>query len=301
MVRPPVVAGQFYESDPGLLREQVKGCFLSEMGPGSMPKRSGSIDASIRGIIVPHAGLVFSGMCAAHAYKKVAESCSEPPVFLILGVNHTGQGTTSLMLDDWETPIGVVKVEEGLGKMLQDAGIPDDPLAHRHEHSIEVQLPFLQILYGEKARFVPLAMSDMEELDGTSKIIAESILSFEKETGRKVVIVASADLTHYGPNYGYVPFEDRVKEQLKELDQGAIKTILAKDPDAFIGYLRKTGATICGALTIPCLLMVLRILEEGSDKNTSGKLLQYYTSGDVLDDFKNSVSYASIAFSAEKE
>ncbi|NOZ80710.1 MAG: AmmeMemoRadiSam system protein B [DPANN group archaeon] len=312
MVRKATAAGRFYEDDPEALRGQIRSCFTHPLGPGTLrpsPRQPGrqEVREPVVGAIVPHAGLMFSGMCAAHVYQELAQELAaqeEEPVFLILGVNHTGYGSTSLLLEDFETPLGIAKVDQKLGRhLMEQVGIPDDPLAHRHEHSIEVQLPFLQTIF-RKFTFVPLILNEMDGLTELSRKIGDTVASFEQESHkshRKVIVLASADFTHYGPRYGYVPFTGRVQEQLRQLDQGAIDTILRMDPDAFIGYLRKTEATICGALTIPSLLTILDRRTQGTGKHIVPKLLKYYTSGDLLQDHENTVSYASIVFRETRE
>lgn len=281
MARKPAVAGQFYESDEQRLREQIKKCFLHDLGPGALPEKEKG--TRILAAISPHAGLMFSGMCAAHIYKAIAES-QKPDLFLLLGPNHSGLGRTSLLSEDFETPMGTAKVDKGFAQMLmKNCQISDDSRAHDFEHSLEVQLPFLQFIY-ENFSFVPIVVSSQMYLDPLAKGIKKTI----KESEKSVCIIVSSDFTHYGPNYGYTPFEGVKDKKLKQLDQDAIQRIISGDVNSFISFMQETGATICGYLPIILMLKAASF--------SKGELLSYYTSADVLGDGENSVSYAGLIF-----
>jgi hypothetical protein len=286
-VRKPIVAGQFYEQDFQKLNKQIEDCFEGKNGPGALPsnKRQGDI----LGAIVPHAGYVFSGPCAAWCYKKIAES-KFPDLFLILGPNHSGFGASSTILDDWETPFGVVNVDKKFAKKLvENSSIKEDARAHLNEHSIEVQLPFLQFASRnnlDNLRIVPVTLTHDFDL----KELASSIKKTIKESGKKACIIASSDFTHYGFAYGYVPFSKNIKENMKKLDYGAIEFIKNFDTEGFLNYLREKKATICGASAIA---LMIEILKKDTKK---AELLHYYTSGDVMGDYNNAVGYASMIF-----
>jgi len=287
-MRKASVAGQFYEGNKEQLREQIKECFLSKFGPGELPKDKENKERSL-GFISPHAGFMFSGPAAAYAYKAIAES-EKPDCFIILAPNHTGTGRTSFILEDFETPLGTAIVDKEFGKLLQGSeNIAEDSRAHVHEHAIEVQLPFLQFLYKDDFRFVPIIISSDINIDKVAEDLKNAIEKYEK-TGKKACIIASSDFTHYGYNYGYMPFEadSNAKENLKKLDLGAIELIKSFDSRGFMQYVNRTGTTICGFLAIYVMLKVLK------DKQKCAELLTYYTSGDVIGDYANSVSYASI-------
>lgn len=284
MVRPPVVAGQFYENDPSLLKKQVEGCFLSKFGPGSLPHKNKG--GHLRAVIVPHAGLVYSGACAAHAYKEIVES-GPFDAYLFLGVMHTTMGGTSVMSEDWKTPLGIATIDRELvSKIVAETAIPHNDYSHRYEHSIEVQLPFLQHL-AIPAPFVPITIAYEYDAIELAKKLAEVI----KNSSKKICILASSDLTHYGKRYGYVPFHDNVKEKLYALDQKAIGFITKLDAHGFGGFLENSGATICGKHPI---MVLIHLLKELGIKNS--QLYSYYTSGDVTGDWENVVGYASLKF-----
>ncbi|MBW2994818.1 AmmeMemoRadiSam system protein B [Candidatus Woesearchaeota archaeon] len=272
MIRTPVVAGQFYEQDFSALSKQIEDCFKKPI-----KKRTKHLNA----IIAPHAGYPFSGPTAAYAYKEIGESIF-PDVFVILGLSHRGD-ETSVSYADWETPLGVLKNDTAFSKALK---IPNNEKAHSFEHSIEVQLPFLQYANKDKLkeiRICPIIVND----NG----IAEKIKKTALEQQKKIIVIASSDFTHYGPNFDYMPFVSNVKDNMHKLDNQAIQHILKLDIKAFQDYLDKTQATICGAKPIIALMEYMKLIGM-----KSSKLLHYTTSGDILNDFTNSVGYASIAF-----
>ena len=286
-IRKPIVAGQFYEEDFNNLNKQIIECFESKKGPGALPinKRNGFV----LGVIVPHAGYLFSGPCAAWSYKEIAES-EFPDLFIIIGPNHSGIGRTSTILDDWETPFGIVKADKEFGKkLINNSSIVEDATAHRHEHSIEVQLPFLQFVskdHLKDLRFIPITIGFNQNV----KEIASEIKKTIEESGKKVCIIASSDFTHYGFSYGYVPFSTNIKENIQKLDNGAINFIKALDSDGFLNYVKVKEATICGAVPIAILIELMK------NKAEKVNLMQYYTSADIMGDYNNAVGYASIIF-----
>jgi hypothetical protein len=283
MVRKPVVAGMFYEAEKEALKEQIKECFLSRFGPGKLPE--GKKEKTILGIIAPHAGYTYSGACAAYSYKEIAES-KLPEVFIILGLSHSGYGSC-VSLEDWETPLGIVKNDRDFGKaLMKNTGLKQDEMAHSQEHSIEVQLPFLQFLSKENdIKIVPVITSPDVPYDELAKNIVKTI----KVENKKAFIIASSDFTHYGVNYGYFPFQTKVKDNLYALDNDAIKHIKDLDAYRFLDYIEHTGATICGKFPIAVMVEACKLL---GGKNA--KLLKYYTSGDIIQDYSSAVGYASI-------
>lgn len=284
-IRKPIVAGQFYEAFSTALEKQIKDCFTHEKGPGELPIASRKKE--LRAIIAPHAGYPFSGPCAAWAYKEIAESAI-PDTYIILGLDHAGYGKSALTLDSWETPLGLVRIDNELGnQLLKKTELANDAGAHSMEHSIEVQLPFLQFANSRESgrtKILPITISDDLDLKKLSLDMMEAIM----DLNRKVIFIASSDFTHYGRDYRYLPFTSDVPKRLYELDGGAIKFIKAVDAEGFKGYVDETMATICGRQPIYLLLKLL--------KKSKGELLQYYTSGDLTGDYKNSVGYAAIAF-----
>lgn len=287
-MRKPIVAGQFYEANFGSLNKQIENCFFHKFGPGDLPTRRK--DNIVYGIISPHAGYAYSGPCQAWAYKEIAES-KKPNTFVMIGVNHSGQGANfSVSLDDWETPLGIVKADKGFARELINKCdfVKEDKGAHENEHSIEVQLPFLQYVnkdYLNSIKFVPIVISNYN-LEMCKKL-AEAIVNIDKN----VIIIASSDFTHYGYNYGYTPFIRDKKENLYKLDGGAIEQITALNSEDFLTYKKQMRTTICGTGAISVLIECVKML--GAKK---GNLLNYYTSGDITESYKNAVGYAAIVF-----
>lgn len=282
--RKPVVAGRFYEGDKEKLRAEIKSCFLSELGPKSLP--SNSRHRKIFGGVAPHAGYMFSGAGAAHTYKEIAES-EDQTTFIIIGPNHNARGgEVTTMREDWETPLGRIETDQKIiSKLLSTCRyIEEDETSYRYEHSVEVQLPYLQFVYGKKFKFVPLLVNT-----NNTKILEE--VGERISALNKICVIASSDFTHYGPNYEYTPFMNNIKENLHKLDKEIIKSITELDMEKFTEKIKKTKATVCGWGAI--LTTMHAVKKMGSKK---GELLKYYTSGDVTKDYSNSVGYASIVF-----
>ena len=275
-IRKPVVAGQFYAGDKKGLVQQIERSFKSEFGPGKLPKIGNG--KRITAALVPHAGYFFSGSCAAHSYHEVA-GAEKPDVFVVMGPNHSGLGQTSTSLEDWETPLGIAKVDKEFAKALD---IEINTSSMKAEHSIEVQLPFLQYIYGDRFRFVPICVTK-----GAG--IADKIKSAVDETEKTVTLVTSSDMTHYGMGYGYMPFLDDVKENMYKLDKKALELVEKLDTRGFKEYLEQTSATVCGASPVVIMMEYCRMLGA-----TTVKLLKYYTSGDIINDYSSAVGYASL-------
>jgi AmmeMemoRadiSam system protein B len=277
-------AGLFYEKAESLLLRQLKECFLNERGPGSLPLEKKS--EPLQAVIVPHAGYMYSGPCAAWAYKAIAEA-GMPDLFILIGPSHY-HNSSGFSMETFETPLGLARVKQDFARKLAEKGtLKQNEFIHKDEHSLEVQLPFLQYIFKkkiEKIKILPILISDDINLKEAAVDLKETLM----ETGLKATFIISSDFTHYGPNYRYVPFSSDIKKRLYDLDRGAIELVKKLDPKGFLEYVDEKMATICGALPIALLLNTLR----------SGKVLleQYYTSGDVVGDFRNSVSYACFLF-----
>jgi len=196
-IRRPCVAGAFYPADPDRLRETIEGCFTHGLGPGRLPGPPSS-ERHIVAVVCPHAGYMYSGPVAAHSYYHLASE-ARPDSVVAIGPNHTGLGSPIAMMESgaWETPLGEVEIDEELAGVIFKASdiIDIDELAHLREHSIEVQLPFLQYIYGPDLRFVPICMGfqDLESSREVGRALAEAL------RGRNALIVASTDLTHQEP------------------------------------------------------------------------------------------------------
>jgi len=274
-VRESVIAGSWYPGDSEELSKVIDG-YLNDVQVGA----TGDIYA----LISPHAGYRYSGRAAAYAYKTLQNQTITTVIILAPGHHTAFRGASILDVEYYETPLGKVKLDSDIcAKLLKSDLFSTNRSAHRNEHSIEIQLPFLQSVLGEFS-IVPILIGHLEESDYTG--IAESIKNcIDAET----VVVVSSDFTHYGLNFGYLPFRSDIKSNIAKLDGGAIDKIINKDKIGFSDYLSKTGATICGREPIKILLEIL-------PQNVSGRELIYYTSGDLTGDYSSCVSYASIIF-----
>ncbi|MEM0118642.1 MAG: MEMO1 family protein [Conexivisphaerales archaeon] len=277
--RQPAVAGQFYESDAESLRRQIEGCFKHNLGPGRLPDRSDESDSeSVVATVNPHAGYMYSGPIAAHSFIKLSGKKSQ--LFVIIGPNHfgIGSGVAAPQSDEWITPLGSAKVDVKAARelMMLSRMVDMDDSAHWREHSIEVQVPFLQFMFGENFTILPIsmAMQDKETAEHLGRSVA-SLLST-----RSATLIASSDFTHYEPH--------KVAE---ERDKKAIELILSFDIDGFYRYIEEVNLTMCGFGPVASVMYAAKRL--GAQK---AMLLSYATSGLTGGDMKSVVGYASIAF-----
>lgn len=281
-VRRPAVAGAFYAGTRTELTKQIAGCFTHRFGPGQVPKPIEHGPRKIVGIVSPHAGYEYSGPVAANGFSKIA-SDGLPGTFIILGPNHTGYGSGVSILTEgnWETPLGEVIVDDVLAKKLQKAsGLMDiDEAAHAYEHSIEVQLPFIQFMFKDAARFVPICMM-MQDLQ-TSREIAKTIV--EEAKGKDPLIVASSDFTHYEPH-----------DVASRKDMSAIDAIVKLDDKALNELGDASKVTMCGYGPITVLIAAAKLLG-----GVKAELLTHKTSGDITGDKSAVVGYSSIVFLRE--
>jgi len=277
-VRRPSVAGQFYEGDAESLRQQIRSCFTSRLGPGLPPDEPGDIE-SIFGVVVPHAGYVFSGPVAAWSYSALFRD-RVPETFIILGPNHHGIGSGVSVYPEgaWETPLGLARIDENLvSSIVRNTSIIDlDTRAHTYEHSIEVQIPFLQYLFGE-INFVPITMM-MQDLD-TALEVGRDVYRGIAEKGVKAALVASTDFSHYVP-----------AEVAHENDHLAIDRIVNLDAPGLFRTVEGRGITMCGYGPVIAAIEATRRMGA-----KAGRLLKYATSGDVSP-MREVVGYASISF-----
>jgi len=288
-IRYSTVAGQFYDANEIDLRQTIEKCFTDYRGPGEIPKIK-STNKKIKGIIVPHAGFIFSGSIAAHSYKFLAEH-GFADSFIILGPNHTGMGSgVSIMTEgEWMTPFGTTKINEKIAKQLRRDIIDMDENAHKYEHSIEVQLPFLQFLVGNKNfDFVPICMA-MQDIK-TSQEVGNILANIIKDSDENIVIIASTDFTHAGFNYNSMPPEGvRVDKYAEKQDKLAIEKILKLDSKGLIDTVEKNNITMCGYGPVASLITAAKKL--GSNK---AELLKYGTSYEVQPS-SSCVGYAALA------
>jgi AmmeMemoRadiSam system protein B len=268
--RPPAVAGSFYEGTPARLRAQVEACLAVNPPPAQKQRFIGAV--------VPHAGLMYSGHVAA-AFYAAAEL---PRRFVILCPNHTGAGHFAAINREgaWHTPFGDVPVDTPLADALlaETPLFAEDARAHAREHSLEVQLPFLQHLLGEFT-FVPICLGahryDYAEEAG------RAIAAVLKNGDEPIGILASSDLNHY---------EDQATTLRK--DQLAIDQVAKRDPRELWRVVEEADISMCGFIPSTAMLVAANALGA-----TEAKLLRHATSGDVNGDYSQVVGYASMLIS----
>lgn len=263
MVRMPAVAGQFYPMDRNTL--------LRDLGT-LIPERKDKLD--IIGAVAPHAGYVYSGGVAGELYARLRPK----DVYVVLGPNHHGHGDDfAASREPWRTPLGTVDVdEELLSKVLGKTRLVTiDRTAHAFEHSIEVQVPFIQVT-SPGAKIVPITVKygTPEELEEVACSVADAI----KETGRDAVIIASSDMTHY-----------QSRKICAKKDKDAIERVLALDPLGLMRVVEEENISMCGY--VPAVMMLMSAKHLGAKK---AELVRYADSGDVTGDTGAVVGYASI-------
>ncbi len=277
-VRKPAVAGSFYPSDRSELSSSIDDCYLHPLGPGKEPPAPAG-RAKVVSVVAPHAGYEYSGPVAAHSYLHVS-SLRNPDLIVVVAPNHygIGSGVSTFGEGEWETPLGRMRVDaEAAAELLRTSGVTAfDPEAHRMEHSLEVQLPFLQKIYGDSVPFLPISLLFQDP--DTAKTIASSIV---KVIGtKKAVIVASSDLTHYEP-----------AESARKKDSAVLECVVKMDPEAFYSTLDRLQVTACGFGPIATVMEASSAL--GLRR---GELLKYANSGDTTRDNRQVVGYASLRF-----
>ena len=195
-IRRPTQAGAFYEGDAEALKAQIENCFLQGFGPKKLPIVNKSGQRRVIGLVCPHAGYMYSGSVAANAYYELARD-GKPDIVVVLGPNHTGYGSALAVMNEgfWRTPLGDVEIDgETANQIVRETRLVDvDEVAHRFEHSIEVQLPFLQYLYGSAWKLVPVCfqMQDLSSAVEVGNALVEVLAD------KNAVVIASSDMTHY--------------------------------------------------------------------------------------------------------
>jgi AmmeMemoRadiSam system protein B/AmmeMemoRadiSam system protein A len=264
MTRQAVVAGQFYPAQAAKLSEMIR---------GMVDEKAEKED--VIGLVSPHAGYIYSGPVAGAVISRVRFK----DTFIIIGPNHTGMGKPlSIMTEGtWETPLGQVEIDSTLAKKILATSkhLQGDSRAHQHEHSIEVQLPFLQY-FKKDIRIVPItiAYADPAIYKELGKEIAQAVKGLKKE----VVIIASSDMTHYEP-----------QEQAQYKDSQAIAAILELNEDELLRRVSEFNISMCGYA--PTIALISAAKKLGAAR---AELVRYQTSGDTTGDYSSVVGYAGI-------
>jgi len=278
-IRHPSQAGMFYAGTAQALRAQIEECFTHKLGPGKLPKAAEKKLQTIVGLVCPHAGYMYSGPVAAHAYYNLATD-GKPDIVVLFGPNHLGRGSAlALMMEGvWRTPLGDVEIDtETANLILKESSIIDvDDSAHAFEHSIEVQLPFLQYLYGSAFKFVPICflMQDLQSSREVGTAVAKALAD------KNALVIASTDMTHYEP-----------QKTAEQKDKDAIEAALNLDAERLYSTVETQHISMCGYGPTIAAITAAKALN-----TKKAKLLCYKTSGDITGDYSSVVGYASIMF-----
>ena len=261
-IRKPVVAGQFYAASESELRKEIQG-FIKE--------EAKKIKAF--GAVVPHAGYIYSGETAGAVYSRLII----PETLILIGPNHTGHGQACAIQvqGSWKTPLGDVQIDSVLAEEILKASssLTEDSSAHEYEHSLEVQIPFLQYLRKD-TKIVPVILSEcsLEVCREIGKAIATAIKN------RDAIVIASSDMTHY-----------ESAEEAKVKDEKAIHAITNLSEEELFNCVRKFHISMCGY--IPAAVMLSACRELGAKE---AELVEYTNSGEKSGDYAQVVGYAGI-------
>lgn len=267
MIREPVVSGQFYPQNASQLRKEIERFKVKE-----------SAKQAAYGIILPHAGYVYSGRVAVTTVSKVIPKKR----IIILGPNHTGYGQDFGMYSDgsWKIPFADLPIDSKLAQRILESGadITADTLAHKFEHSIEVELPILYYFFGDFS-FVPIVC-------GASSIaiyekVAAQIFSAVKEDKEEILFVASSDMTHYEPD-----------TTARRKDRAALEHIINLDAERLVKTVKKENISMCGIAPVAILLLIMKKI--GANK---ANVSLYETSADSTGDASSVVGYAGVIIS----
>lgn len=291
-VRRAAVAGRFYDAEPEHLREMV--IQLTEVD-----EPVGGLPSELLGAVVPHAGYLFSGAVAGRAIRRLFER-SEAVTVLLTGAIHTPvltYGPTLDSADAWATPLGVVGVDLELRNRIAGIeGVSTLDMAHESEHSLEVELPLLQHVVGERLKIVPCLVP----MNGDAPKWGEAIGEVLKDYDEPVVTLASSDFTHYGPNYRFMPEgvgTEAIAWAHEKNDRALIEIIESMEAERVVPEV-SVNKNACGAGSIATTMNVVKQLRAGARAVT----LEHTSSSAVLEemgessDEQNSVGYAGIVF-----
>ncbi|MFX1294302.1 MAG: AmmeMemoRadiSam system protein B [Promethearchaeota archaeon] len=278
IIREAKYAGNWYRGTESSLRNSLKNFFEKDKrGPQKVPKINVNGPRNIVAIVSPHAGYIYSGAIAAHAFAELAFD-GKPDLFIVVGIDHHGYGTAPVSVQckgGWETPLGVVNINSGIANKIltKSQKITDSARAHSLEHSLELQIPFLQYIYG-KVEFVPIMISY-----GALSVFQEVGVAIAKACEEEdIVLIASTDFTHF-----------ESADSAKAQDQKAIDAILKLDEELLYNTVKQNGISMCGFGSTSTVIRAAR--ELGAKKAV---LLKYGHSGEVSGDYHSVVGYGAL-------
>ncbi len=286
-MREPIATGSHYMKDSQMLRDEIIGAYKSQRGPGRLGVE---VKKDVKGVISPNSPYRHCSQCMAWAYKAIAESPGADVYFLI-GNNQysseSGMGTEYFI-----TPLGFVRTDEELVETIRRKGnIGVNNEIHEHNKILEVQIPFLQHAVENKVDdiwIVPILLNPSANVEAIAKDILETLSELE----RNAIFIVSSNFTRHGPLFHYVPFTDHIQQQITQIDKIAFEKIRQQDAEGLAEVAKDQLMNFDG---LEAMELLLRLLPE-----CEVSIAQYYTSGDILSDYKNSVSYAAIVFDQKK-
>ena len=269
-LRKSVIAGSWYPGAPSILRRDIENYF--DLVPDL------ELEGEVVGLIAPHAGYIYSGQVAANVYKLIRGKKYD--VVIVIGPSHrvAFHGVSIFSKGGYETPLGIVPVAEELAEKIKilSKTVVDIPEAHFQEHSVEIQLPFLQVALGDFS-FIPLVMGDQNA--NTCQELAEAI--YKASHGKKILIVGSSDLSHF---YNY--------NMAKKMDAVVLRHLKDGDAVGLLANLENGSAEACGGGPIVVVMLVAHMMNANK-----AHLLKYANSGDVTGDKSSVVGYAAAVYS----
>jgi len=290
--RPSALAGAWYAADSTELTAAIDNHLAAGIPLAEIARRPPIA------LIAPHAGHQWSGDAAGCAYRLLqGPGGEEIRRVILLGPAHRlgFRGASILDVEAYETPLGKVPLDRRVADLLGEQELFQTvPRAHAEEHCLEIQLPFLQRVLDHPFQIVPILVSHLAA-DDWPALAAALIPSVDAHT----LLLISSDFTHYGARFGYLPFRDDVDANLRRLDKGAFVPILRLDAQSFARYKQETDISVCGFHPIGVLIELLRspsLQALWGERRPEGRVLEYYRSADLLQDFDGSVSYAAVAF-----
>jgi AmmeMemoRadiSam system protein B len=283
-MRDPIATGTYYQGGETLLSEEIEASYHNKRGPGALP--IAKQEEKVQAIIAPNSPYPHCAPCAAWSYKELAETPT-PDLYIVISGNHHSveSGVTT---ETFVTPLGMVRVDQDFARGLVEKGtVSYDDEIHNRDHGIEVQLPYLQFAKKkelEKLKILPLLVSTDIDLKKLALDIKEVLM----EQNKHAIFIISSDFLRHGPMFHYVRYLEDAQKNVYDFDARGIDLIKAQNADGWFSYIDKNFAPIDGTLPITLLLQIL--------KKCTVNLEQYYTSGDILNEQKNTVSYAAIVF-----
>ena len=288
--RKPIVAGQFYPGQRNSCVAEINECLQQAESAGLLPE-------TIASGIVPHAGWTFSGSLAALVFSAVKQRHDMVNTFVIFGAAHGYYGSSPALYDkgSWLTPLGEATIDEELAEaVLDNSSVVTNPDAHNSEHSIEVQVPFIQHLFSG-AEILPILVPPIEEAVALGEAVGD-IISADKK--KKIFCIGSTDLTHYGPRYGFTPMgigPDAFQWASQVNDQQFIDLALKLEPQRMLTSAAE-NSNACGAGAAAAAVAAAKKLGK-----TKGLLLAHTNSNEVMlqkmgTSGTDSVGYAAIVF-----